>query len=65
MVTGKDFCFRKNLHQIKRIMVKPAFLIIPNQEQDFSNNDTNQTNVILIKKNGNARGNWAKKEMRI
>lgn len=46
-------------------MVKPAFLIIPNQEQDFSNNDTNQTNVILIKKNGNARGNWAKKEMRI
>lgn len=42
-------------------MVKPAFLIIPNQEQDFSNNDTNQTNVILIKKNGNARGNWAKK----
>lgn len=63
MVAGReDFCFKKSHHQIKRIMAKQLFLIMPNQEQDSSNNCRNQTNVILILKNGKTRRNWAKEE---
>lgn len=43
-------------------MAKQLFLIMPNQGQDSSNNCRNQTNVILILKNGKTRQNWAKKE---